>query len=205
MLWVRPSRNSSELGYLYLRKTVYLRPAVTLLDFNGKKGESRETRGKYSKKRDIYCGKIVQVSMKSFDNFESYIEGKGISFLEYKLNATFEQILKDFTHYLCSIHQITLSDIENNAYVVGSGYLCKETIDFVSEFKPRSIYGNMTDIKNFAFRCEDAGIYDENIIMLLYAKLFPQTLVEEKTGRMPDSVSAKNMREFLQKSRDLEE
>ena len=77
MLWEKKNiKNPETRGYLYLRETIYVRDKRTHKRKPKKlgSGSGYKERGKYSKKKDIYCGKIVECSMKKFINFRDYIK-----------------------------------------------------------------------------------------------------------------------------------
>lgn len=185
MLWEKKTNLKSKRGYLYLRETVYKRDKRTLLKRAKRFGDgsATENRGRYSVKKDTYCGKIIETKATKLISFNDYIKERGIEFLEYKIKSTFDEILMDFVNYIIFVHNIDKKEYENSkkklAYYVGSGYLCSETVDFVRRFIVKSEPMSSKEIERFANRCLDCGIYDMEIIMTLYVKLIATQKPEE--------------------------
>lgn len=185
MLWEKKTKkqiesNSNKRGYLYIRETYYKRDKRTLKRKIGKgDGSASKKRGKYSKKKDIYCGKIIEVSTNKLVTFRQYQkENLSKDFLEYKFDNDFDTILDDFIFYLIFLYDLDKEMIFSEkkiAFALSSGgYLCKPTIDFIRRFSLNGDYTSKIEIERFANRCLDAGIFDEEMIMTLYLKLLPK-------------------------------
>lgn len=204
MLWEKKSlKFHDKRGYLYLRETVYERDKRSHKKKPKKLGDGSAyaQRGKYSKKKDIYCGKIVDVQVKKFLTFEEFITEKGFEdFLKFKLDVNFDELLGYFVDYLLYIYEIEKDTFENEkkAYSVASGYLCKPTIDFIRRFNPRGDFDREKEIERFAYRCIDAGVYDEEIIMALYSKLTDNiSLMDDKNYDAPRKEEFEKYRDFI--------
>jgi hypothetical protein len=213
VLWERPSRMKEKSGYLYLRETIYIRDKRTLKKSRKNfDGTATKERGKYSKKKDIYCGKINNCEIKNFKEFTDYVkdnnkENKKFEFTDYKMNTSFTNILNDFVEYLIYVYEIDkdllFSKKKKVVFQVGNGYLCQQTLEFIKKFEPRGDFDNEKEIERFANRCQDAGIFDTDIIMTLFLKLFPEDVErikedEEKYDKSTDQkVSAENLYGFI--------
>lgn len=185
MFWIRKANFKEKKGYLYLRETIYERDRRTLKRIPKKNGDGSATkeRGKYSKKKDIYCGKIREAEPKHLITFNSYMEKVHEDFLEYKMNRSFDGIIDDFINYLLYIHEIDKEEFFDKkkkvVYYIGNGFLSKETIDYLKRFNLRNESEN--ELERFSNRCQDIGIYDEDIIGTLYMKLSEQNNILSKT------------------------
>lgn len=173
MLWEKKTKTTKGRGYLYIRETIYKRDRRTIKRTPKNKGNGvgLKNRGKFSIKRDIYCGRIVEIQVKHLISFQEYIKQ---DFLEYKLKITFDEMLNDFVNYLLYIYEIPFEDYNSGkklAYEIGSGFLCEQTIDYIRKFKTKQDFDSNKEIERFANRCLDAGIYDNEVIMTLYIKL----------------------------------
>lgn len=182
MFWIKKTKASNKTGYLYLRETVYVRDKRTLKKSPKKVGDRTASakRGKYSKKKDIYCGKIIELNLKHFISFQEYVENiLKKKYLEFKINSSFESLLRDFQNFLLYIYDIKKEEFENNkkkAYYIAGGFLCKQTIEYVLKFQINGDPENPKEIERFSNRCKDASIFDEEIIMNLYVKMMPNVV-----------------------------
>ena len=207
MFWIKSNNLKTKNDYLYLRETVYIRDKRSLKRSPRKLGDGKATknRGKYSKKKDTYCGKITEVQVKKLLTFENYIiqnQKEYSDFLEYKLNSSFDKVLTDFINYLLYIYEIDKDDfygIKKKVFFTGTGYLCKETINRILNFNIKNIKNEKTELERFANRCEDAGIYDEEIISILYMKINDATKKTKKIEEIPEIKKEKysNYQEFM--------
>lgn len=186
MLWEKKTSLNQKRGYLYIRETIYVRDKRTLKRKPSKLGDGSayKERGKYSKKKDIYCGKIIEgIELKHTISFREYIDTyKEDNFLEYKTSVEFEILLDDFVEYLLFIHGLDYYDFSKGtkkAYAIATGYLSLRTIEKVREFTPKASFINYKELERFANKCFDAAIFDEEIIMLLYSKLLPDGHIDE--------------------------
>jgi hypothetical protein len=180
MLWEKKSSLKQKRGYLYIRETIYQRDGRTLKRKAPKLGDgsASKERWKYSKKIDIYCGKIIEdIELKHFISFKEYISQiKQLEFLEYKTSKVFSELLEDFIEYLLYSHELDKEEFfegKKAAYAISSGYLSREGIEFLRRFNVKQNPLLSNEIERFANRCLDIGIYDDEIIMLLYMKLLP--------------------------------
>ncbi len=181
MLWEKRSSLKQKRGYLYIRETIYERDKRTLKRKAPKLGDGSATkeRWKYSKKVDIYCGKIIEdTPLKHLITFRQYVEQiYSQTFLEYKTKIPFSDLLEDFISYILYVHEIDKKEFfegKKVAYALSSGYLSREGIEFLRRFSLKKNPLISSEIERFANRCLDIGIYDDEIIMLLYMKLLPQ-------------------------------
>ncbi|MCA9497074.1 MAG: hypothetical protein KC589_09085 [Nanoarchaeota archaeon] len=205
MFWIKKTNFKQKDGYLYLRETIYERDKRTHIKKAKKLGSGKATsqRGKYSKKKDIYCGKVYEFEIKKYLHFKDYIESKAIDFLEYKINTPFDDILNDFVEYLLDIHNLNVPEFNNGkkkAYLIANGFLSKETLDWIRRFTIMGNPENSKEIERFAIRCKDSAIFDEEIIMTLYCKLIPEMILEEiQDERMPQIKEKEfsNMMDFM--------
>lgn len=183
MLWEKKNIKKPEIrGYLYLRETVYVRDGRTLKRKPKKLGDGSgaRDRGKYSVKKDIYCGKIIPKKMVKFTSFKDFLGLDEDKYLDYRLHGEFGVILDDFIFYMIEIFDIDIDDYENKkqAYEVGGGYLSKITIDFLTRFVVRTGFDEKVEIERFANRCLDCGIFDNDIIISLFTKITPEDYTE---------------------------
>ena len=170
-------------------------------------GSGAKNRGKYSVKKDIYCGKIIEKKMIKFTSFKDFLGLDSDKYLDYRLHNEFLIVLNDFISYLLEIFDIDKEDYETKkqAYEVAGGYLSRITIDFLVRFIVRTGFDEKVEIERFANRCMDCGIFDNDIIIALFTKIAPEDyteLVEElktmKTSTM-DSSSHQGLMEFMRK------
>ena len=215
MLWEKKTKkqiesNSSKRGYLYIRETYYKREKITLKRKLGKgDGSAFKKRGKFSKKKDIYCGKIIEISTNRLITFRQYHkENLFNEFLEYKFENDFDTILDDFINYLIYLYDLKKEDVFGEKKIAFSlssgGYLSKQTIDYIKRFILNGDYTSKIEIERFANRCLDAGIFDEEIIMTLYLKLLPkedcsqlQKELEDLADFKMNSLSVDNFANFI--------
>jgi len=218
---------SNKRGYLYLRETIYKRDRRTLKRKPSKlcDGSATKERGKYSIKIDTYCGKIFEKELKYIETFNDYILKKhtnlnknnlDFDYLKYKLTSSFDKLLDDFIEYLFYIYEIDKNIFYNKkkiTYAINNGYLSKETIFWLRKFRINGNYQNKKEIKRFTYRCNDIGIYDEEIIQTLYLKLVPEDLAKEKSlkdfkkeldlyksNEFSNKLQIKKMRDFIKES-----
>ncbi len=180
MFWIKKLRPEDETGYLYLRETIYVRDKRSHKRTPKIIGNRQKTneRGKYSKKKDTYCGKIIELNPTKFITFKTYIEENlKKDFTEYKINSAFDQMHEDFVDYLLLVHEIDKEEFSKNSpktvYQIANGYFCPPTIKYLKDFNPKPNASSHSEIERFANRCQDSCIYDEEIIMSLYSKLLP--------------------------------
>jgi hypothetical protein len=180
MLWEKKNPKKPEgRGYLYLRESIYVRDKRSHTRKPNKlgSGKAKTQRGKYTKKKDIYCGKIIEIKPNSLLTFHEYLDLEDIAYLEFKINSDFNQILTKFVEYILYMYDIdknTFYTGQKIAYEVNGGYLSTGTIDNIKKFVIRGRNSeNKNEIERFANRCYDAGVFDEEIIMNLYVKITP--------------------------------
>jgi hypothetical protein len=179
MLWEKKNTKIPEKrGYLYLRETVYVRDGRTLKRKPKKLGDGSgaKNRGKYSVKKDTYCGKIIIKKMVKFTSFMSFLNLDSDKYLDYRLHSEFSIILEDFISYLLDIFEIDRDDFENKkrAYEIAGGYLSLITVDFLNRFIVRIGFDEKVEIERFANRCVDCGIFDNDVIIALFTKIAPE-------------------------------
>jgi len=173
-------KNSDEPGYLYIRETVYKRDRRTLKRIPKKlgNGDATKTRGKHSKKVDIYCGRIIPCEMKYFINFEDYLKEKNIDIQIFKLKSNFNEILNEFVNYLIFIYDIDYIEFydenQKKCYKIGNGYISPIILSWFKRFNLNGNPNNLSELKRFAYRCQDIGIFDDEITHKLYLKLIPE-------------------------------
>ena len=209
MLWEKRYSLNQKRGYLYIRESHYVRDKRTLKKKPPKKGDGTayKQRSKYTKKKDIYCGKIIDdLSPESLETFQSYIERtKNKDFLAYKTQTSFKELLEDFSSYMLNIHNIDEENFYNGkkiAYAIGGGYFSRETINKVIEFAPKNSFIDNKELERFANRCFDAGIYDTEVVVLLYVKKLgkdPENsrYLEENLEENIDQKKYDNLRGFI--------
>jgi hypothetical protein len=208
MLWEKKNTKSPEKrGYLYLRETIYVRDGRTLKRKPKKLGDGSgaKNRGKYSIKKDIYCGKIIPLKMVKFNSFRDFLGFDSDKYLDYRLHSEFGIILEDFISYLIDIFEISRDDFENKkqAYEIAGGYLSLITIDFLKRFIVRVGFDEKVEIERFANRCVDCGIFDNDVIIALFTKIAPEeyTDVREELESLKkekmDSSSHDSMMDFM--------
>ena len=172
--------NSDERGYLYIRETVYTRDGRTLKRIPRKlgNGEATKNRGKYSKKVDIYCGRIIEKQLIHFINFSDWVEKKGIDFTIFKLNSDFNEILDEFINYVLYIYDIDYLEFYESetkkVFALGNGFISPIVISWLKRFNINGNPNNLSELKRFAYRCQDCCIFDDEIVHLLYLKMVPE-------------------------------
>jgi len=210
MFWIKKSKTDKNSGYLYLRETLYIRDKRSLKRKPRKLGDGsgKLNRSKYSKKIDTYCGRVFDVEPVHLDTFNSYIEKKtNMDFLEYKLSSSFDEILADFTNYLLYLFTIDREEFyseKKKVYFTGVGFLCKETIEWVRKFNLRGSSENKNELERFGNRCQDMGIYDVDIIGLLFTKLSntKDIMEEEIDVSTLETKEYANFKSFMKKEHD---
>lgn len=205
MFWIKTNNLKTKNDYLYLRETIYIRDKRSLKRIPRKlgNGDATKNRGKYSKKKDIYCGRIYNIEIKYIITFRNYLEeikNYTQDFLEYKLNSSFDKILYDFIDYLIYIYEIEKDEFfgtKKKVYFTGNGFFCKETVDYILRFVvKKGSFDNKKELERFALRCQDSGIYDEEIISILYMKL-NQLIKEEEEKIIIKKEKYSNYGEFM--------
>lgn len=205
-------------GYLYLRESIYKRDKRTYKRKPSKLGDGKATkeRGKYTKKKDTYLGKIIEKELQKVISFQEFlVSTKKIKsneeFLKYKININFENLLMDFIKYLLTIYEINSEEFFNKekkkVYQINNGFLSPLTIDWLKRFRIRPNYSRLKELERFQYRCEDIGIFDKDIIGLLFSKLEEdQGLVESeeetqinKEEKLKD-FKLKKLKDFIKKS-----
>jgi hypothetical protein len=182
MFWIKKSKPGNTYGYLYLRETVYIRDKRTLKKSPKKVGDRTATakRGKFSKKRDIYCGKIIEKKIVKYLNFNDYVETiLNKRYLEFKINSSFETLLEIFVDFLLYVYDIEKNEYFNDkkkAYYIANGFLCPQTINHIIKFQINGNPDDNKEIERFSNRCKDAGIFDDEVIMSLYVKIMPNVV-----------------------------
>lgn len=205
-------KDPNQRGYLYIRESYYERDKRTHKRKPSKlcDGTATKERGKYSKKKDIYCGKIHEIEIKIIENFEGYLKKQNKEYLEFKINSKFDDLIDEFVKYLLYIYELDEDEFYNGkkrVYALGDGYLSKETIIWLKNFEINGNYDNFNEIKRFSFRCQDCGIYDEDIINTLYLKLVPKIderdikeEIEELENQDEKREGFTNLRNFLKRN-----
>jgi hypothetical protein len=215
MLWEKKNTKTPEKrGYLYLRETIYVRDGRTLKRKPKKLGDGSgaKNRGKYSIKKDIYCGKIIPLRMVKFNSFRDFLGLDSDKYLDYRLHSEFGIILEDFISYLIDIFEIDRDEFLNKkqAYEVAGGYLSLITIDFLKRFIVRVGFDEKVEIERFANRCVDCSIFDNDVIIALFTKIAPEEYTdvrEELESLKKEKIEASShdsMMDFMRKehSRD---
>lgn len=203
--------SSDKRGYLYLRETVYERDGRTYKRKPAKFGDGKATknRGKYSKKKDTYLGKIEEIQLKKILTFDDYLKNeKNINnIFEYKLNLNFDSLLDLFIEYLLFIYELEKEEFEKpkkkKVYNINEGYFSPITMDWIRRFRINSNYTNPNEMYRFSNRCKDSGIFDEQVIESLYTKLSPideKLLAEEEKNKEIKKLKIKNYRDFIKQS-----
>ncbi len=198
MFWIKKTNYKNNDGYLYLRETIYKRDKRTLKRTPSVKGNTKATemRGKYSKKKDIYCGKIEDREPIETITFKEYIENKlNKEYLDFKINSGYDELIDTFANYLLYLFGIDKDMFygsKKKAYFIANGFFCKETIDWVKRFSINGNANSHSEIERFTLRCKDCSIFDDEIIMSLYAKMMPDIGGEiEEEIKMLDKVKNK--------------
>jgi len=204
------TKNPNERGYLYIRDSYYKRDRRTLKRKKTGDGTAYKQRGKYSKKKDIYCGRIYEKELIKVITFKEYIESHDENFLNIKLESDFEELIDIFVGYLLEIYGIDQEEYlakQKKVYAIGNGYLSKDTIKWIKNFNINGNADNPNEMKRFAYRCADVGIFDEDIINILYVKLIPEIDKQyledelyELNTREDNKMSAVNLKDFLKRT-----
>lgn len=206
MFWIKSNNLKTKNDYLYLRETIYIRDKRSLKRLPRKlgNGDATKNRGKYSKKKDIYCGRIYNAEIKHLETFKDYyinLKNEEEDFLDYKLNSSFDKILFDFVNYLLYVYNIDKEDFFSNkkkVYFTGSGFLSKETIDYILRFKlKKGNFNEKNDFERFALRCIDCAIYDDEIISVLYMKLNQASKKQEEEIISIEKGKYSNYQDFM--------
>ncbi|MCA9486265.1 hypothetical protein H6501_04965 [Candidatus Woesearchaeota archaeon] len=205
MLWIKRIPKYENLEYLYLRETLYKRDKRSLCRKSPRQGTGKATkeRAKYTKKHDIYCGKITSPQLLHFISFEEYLSKKQEDFTKYKLEVSFDELLDDYTDYLLYMYNLKKEDLASKpkqAYKVAGGYLCPATLQFIREFKPRQNLDLKTELERFSFRCEEAGISDKDIIASLFLKRFPREEQNEEGLQEEEKQKFTSLSDFIRRS-----
>jgi hypothetical protein len=198
----------NKRGYLYLRETEYLRDKRTLKKKPSKLGDGKATkeRWKYSVKKETYLGKIVELELKNILTFQEYVEKiLKKDYLEEKINLSFDQLTDLFVSYILFSYEIDKNDFlseKKRVYLVFGGYLSKITLNWFKNFNIRINYSELKEFERFRNRALDIGIYDDEIIALLFQKL---TNTSENKNFDKDflSIEKKNIKNDDFKENDL--
>lgn len=210
-----PYKNKN--GYLYLRVSEYKRDKRTLKRKTTTRqgdGSGRENRNKWTKKIDIYCGKIFEInSQPKFITFQDFIEKKSQNYLDYKLNSKFEDIVYDFAKYLLFIYDLDEEDFfhgRKKVYALNEKLLSRETLKWIIDFEINPIKKQENELERFAIRCESTGVFDYDIIQTLFMKMMPeleqediktlQEEIEEFEKLKPKTQKFDNFRDFIGKT-----
>lgn len=177
-------QNSNERGYLYIRDSIYVRDRRTLKRIPKKLGDGKATkeRGKYSKKKDIYCGRIQEVSPKNLISFEEYLQMENIDSTLFKISFDFNEILDKFVKYVLYIYELTIDEFykgKKKTFTIGEGFMSPIILDWFSKFEIKGSFHSSREFKRFFNRAQDCGIFDEGIIQILYLKLIPEVEKED--------------------------
>jgi hypothetical protein len=177
-------KDPNKRGYLYIRDSFYKRDKRTLKKTPQKLGDGTATknRGKYSKKKDIYCGRIYEVELQNMESFRNYLKKQNKDYITYLNKLDFNQIIDEFVKYLLYIYNINIDefyDSKKKVYTFADGYCSKETINWLKQFNLNSDIYSKSQMKRFYNRCQDCSIFDEEIINLLYLKLIPDIYNKE--------------------------
>lgn len=175
---------SSERGYLYIRDSVYIRDRRTLKKIPKKFGCGKATkeRGKYSKKKDIYCGRIIEIKPKNLISFKEYLEKENIDSTLFKISFGFKEILERFVEYILYVYDLKSIDFyskRKKVYTVGEGYMSPIILNWFTKFEIKGNFHSSKEFKRFYNRAQDCGIFDEEIIQILYLKLIPEVEKED--------------------------
>ena len=207
MLWEKKDPTKPQgRGYLYLRESIYVRDKRSHIRKPNKLGSGKATkeRGKYTKKKDIYCGKIVEIKPKSLLTFSEYLDLENTQYLEFRINSSFEKVLDKFIEYILYMYEIDKKEFLEGpkvAYELNGGYLSRETIEHIRKFIIRGKNTeNKNEIERFANRCYDAGVFDEEIIMTLYTKITPDLENKEELEEELKELKKKGLKRRHHKS-----
>ncbi len=176
--------DKNQRGYLYIRDSVYLRDKRTLKKTPRKKGDGIATkeRGKYSVKKDIYCGKIIEVSLKNVITFAEFLllQNQTIDMLK---DMSYDDIINTYIKYVLYVYQIEAMDFFSNnkqVYTVGDGYFSLLILKWFKQFSVKTYLPSIKDFERFYYRCQDCGIFDDELIHILYLKFMPEIKQETK-------------------------
>ena len=199
---------SQKRGYLYIRESVYIRDKRTLKKkpFKLCDGTATKNRWKYTQKVDTYCGKIFEIEIKHILTFKDYIIQNKIKFTEFKINSSFDKILDKFIDYLLYIYDIDNKQFfegKKKVYAINNGFLSRDTINWFRKFSIRKGYPIQKEMERFTYKAEDIGIFDKEIISLLFSKIMPtdnilKEDIDDKTKQL-QQLKRKNLRDFLRK------
>lgn len=175
---------TDKRGYLYIRDSVYERDKRTLKRIPKKFGDGTATkqRGKYSKKKDIYCGKIIEITPFNLISFNEYLENEKQDVTLFKISYNFEEILEKYLEYIFYVYEIEKEEFYSNkkkVYTIGEGYMSPIITNWFKKFEIRGNFHSSKEFKRFYNRCQDVGIFDEEIIQILYLKLIPEVEKED--------------------------
>lgn len=205
------TKDKEKRGYLYIRESYYERDRRTLKRKPARlcDGSAAKDRGKYSKKKDIYCGKIHEIDIKKFESFEEFILKNHKDFLEFKLKLTFDELIDEFVKYLLYIYEIDYNDFENEkkkVYCISDGYLSKDIVSWLKKFKINGNFNNRSEFRRFYYRCKDCAIFDDDVINSLYLKMIPDVdtqEIKEEIEKLQDTKKEyknfSNLKDFLKK------
>lgn len=197
---------TQKRGYLYIRESIYVRDKRTIKRIPHKlcDGKATKERGKYSIKKDTYCGKITEIEILHIITFQDYLEQRNIEYIKFKINSSFDIILDTFINYLLYIYGLDKEDFFNGkkrVYAINNGFLSKDTILWFRRFSIRNNYPITKEMERFTFRAEDIGIFDEDIISLMFSKIMPtdNIITEDIEDKQTQSnkLQVKNLREFI--------
>ena len=202
---------STQRGYLYIRDSVYVRDRRTLKRIPKKLGDGSATkkRGQYSKKKDIYCGRIIEVKPEKLTTFNEFLYSRHKDVSLFKNESDFDKVLNEFVEYVIEIYGIDKDEffsIKKKAYTIGDGFMSPIIIEWFKAFKIKGEFHNVGEFKRFSNRAYDCGIFDDDIINLLYLKLVPEVEkenileeIDELKDKKLENVKS-NFRNFIRKS-----
>lgn len=200
---------TEKRGYLYLRETIYVRDKRSHKKLPSKlcDGSATKERGKYSQKKDTYCGKIEEIEIKHILTFEDFLKQQKQEYTQFKIDSNYDQILDKFVDYLLYIYEIDKElflSKKKKVYAINNGYLSKDTVEWLRRFTIRKGYSSQKELERFSFRCEDIGIFDDDIVSIMFSKIMPQeslihTDIEDKSKEL-EKIDVKSLREFIRGS-----
>lgn len=203
MFWIKLSKKDNTKEYLYLRETIYIRDKRSLIRKPRKlsKINNFSKRYIYSKKKDIYCGKIINKDIKISLSFEDFInKQKNIQdFLKYTLDIEFNDLIDDFISFLLYIYDIKkeVFFLEKKVFRLQIGFFCLNTIDFLKRFRIDKNKKEINEFKRFYNRALDVGIFEEDIISILFSKLSFVFLEETKNFTKIKKIKYTNLKNFI--------
>ncbi|MFW6285898.1 MAG: hypothetical protein ACOC16_01885 [Nanoarchaeota archaeon] len=171
-------KDPNKRGYLYIRDSFYKRDKRTLKKTPKKlsDGTASKKRGKYSKKKDIYCGRIYEVELKRIESFRDYLENNNKDYLKQINKLDFNHLIDEFVKYLLYIYDVNIDEFyssKKKVYTFADGYCSQDTIKWLKRFNLSSDFYSKSQMKRFYNRCQDCSIFDEDVIQILYLKLIP--------------------------------